>query len=463
MLEQVSNFIDGWGSGGIGSMQDIGALRKALETGNVGIVAAGDTGAAALRVQSLEPTLKRLSFQAKHCVGWNLIPKVTARSVAEEYTQLSSYGQTGDGFTPEITSPAAVDEDLVRAVAMVRFMAVGAEVSLATQFVQNVAPIMALKAQNATLLLLRLIETALWEGSTAKNPLAWNGIGAQIEAWAAGHSEDAEIVVDLRAQPFTPEVFEDACATIVGRYGQATHAFFDVPTNADLAKQMYSQMRWERGRETPGGVNDKIGVRYRAFESQTTNDRVQIYQNPMLQYVLKCPTAAVGKNCPAMPVVTTATGAHVGTLLDADTYYYKVIAIGQSGRSAPSTADTQAVNGAQDAVLTIVNPADTIYFEIWRSIDNAAFYKLDSVPCSTTGTTTYTDDGSEIAGCSKAYIGELESDQVIAFHKLTDLMKLDIAPLGTASRFLMLLYGVPIVYNCRRWVEVKNIGRWTTP
>lgn len=443
---------------GSSSVQEVMDLQKALETGT-GIVADGTTGGAALRVQSLEGALTRLQHKKKDCIGWLNLPMGKAKSIAEEYDLLKGYGETGDGFMPEIASPGVVDSEYERKLATVRFMGVTKELSLASTLVQNITPVEALESNNGMLKLLELAEWAIWEGNSAANALSWDGIGKQITTWAAANPEDAGIVIDMRGAPISPEVVEDASLSILERFGAATDLIMPPRVQSDLAKQMYQSGRWTIGHEPAG---NRFGFEINKFTTGH-GETVGFLPHRLLRYLRPCPTAAAGASYPSTPVVASATSSNADTLLGADTYYYKVVAVGQNGHSAPCSAVTQAVNGAQDAVLTIVNPSDTISFRIYRATDNTNFYLLEQVACASTATTTYTDDGSEIAGTNKAYMLQMDEEEVLVFRRLADMMKLDLATVGTAKRFMILMYGVPIVKNPRKCCLIKNIGTYDNP
>ena len=56
------------------------------------------------------------------------------------------------------------------------------------------------------------------------------------------------------------------------------------------------------------------------------------------------------------------------------------------------------------------------------------------------------------------YVGEMDS-QVLTFRQLAPLMKMDLAVLAPAYRWMILLYGVPILFAPRKWAKLINIGR----
>jgi hypothetical protein len=49
-------------------------------------------------------------------------------------------------------------------------------------------------------------------------------------------------------------------------------------------------------------------------------------------------------------------------------------------------------------------------------------------------------------------------NEVIEFAQLAPLMKMDLALLGPAYRFMILLYGTPFLYAPKKMVRLVNIG-----
>jgi hypothetical protein len=48
----------------------------------------------------------------------------------------------------------------------------------------------------------------------------------------------------------------------------------------------------------------------------------------------------------------------------------------------------------------------------------------------------------------------------MSFKQLAPLMKLPLARISAAERFMILLYGMPLLYNPKRCVLLKNIGAY---
>ena len=100
--------LNGFGGGDLGAAATLDELNKAISAG-YDIVS--QTGGAALRPQSLESTLKVLTFLDQHVKLWKKLPKLPAYSTAEEYNQLNDYGEDAGGFFQEGGLPREEDTD----------------------------------------------------------------------------------------------------------------------------------------------------------------------------------------------------------------------------------------------------------------------------------------------------------------------------------------------------------------
>jgi hypothetical protein len=106
--------LDGFGSS---SADDLKNLNKALSAGQdqnpPGSVTAGD--GFALRVESLERTLKNTTYKMEHIRLFKAIPKLAAYNTVEEFNQIQSYGENADaGFIDEGNLPEEDDASYER-------------------------------------------------------------------------------------------------------------------------------------------------------------------------------------------------------------------------------------------------------------------------------------------------------------------------------------------------------------
>ena len=198
---------------GVGSEADIQELSKALEAGFQ--VGAGKTGGSALRVESLEASLKMLTYTSSHIKFWKKIPKSPAYSTVEEYNQLSDYGGRQNPFVQEGELPQATDTSYTRRVQLIKFMGTTREVTHQATLVHPAhGDLIALENQSGILWLLEQIERNLFQGDSSLSfdgeAEQWDGMDALI---------DPTSVLDLEGQSLQEADLEEAANTIIENFG----------------------------------------------------------------------------------------------------------------------------------------------------------------------------------------------------------------------------------------------------
>ena len=182
---------------------------------------------------------------------------------------------------------------------------------------------------------------------------------------------------------------------------------------------------------------------------------------------VKAPAAPTADGVAPAAAVTDATN-----LLFADTqagdYFYAVSAINKYGESALTAlgASAIAVTTGKSVDLKFTGAAGTAGYKIYRSKKDDVSGKF--YPIMTISVKELTDgyDGASaglvrdknrtIAGCEESFLIDNSTD-VWAFKQLAPLMKMDLAVLSPATRFMLLLYGTPILYAGKKMVTFKNI------
>ncbi len=74
--------------------EELSRLQKALHLGNI----EGTESGGPLRVESLESTLKTVTYREEHLKFWRAIAKKRAFNIVEEYNRLVAYGSSGEAF-----------------------------------------------------------------------------------------------------------------------------------------------------------------------------------------------------------------------------------------------------------------------------------------------------------------------------------------------------------------------------
>lgn len=456
----MEELLNGEGEGfGISSMADLDELKKALDIG----YSQPTTGQGfdALRVESLESTLKLLTFSQQHMKLWNLIPKLEAYSTVEEYNRLLEYGGDGGGFNTSGELPQEEDSTYERADQKVKFLGTTRSVTHPSTLVRTVpADMIAQETQNGALWLMGKINHALYYGNAAAVPVEWNSITSQIME-GSGH------VIDLKGQPLTKEDIEAAAYLITENYGIPSQFFSNQKVFADFSDTYNQYQRFN----APGGASGVVGTPVTGVS--TTSGVVNFQPDTFVKEGRAAPASATSLKAPNAPTLSLGSpGTVSGSVFeatDAGDYKWQVTAVNQYGESAPCTLSSAATLAAgQGVVLTITDGGGTIAataYKIYRTEkDGSTATWTGKVVARSkssgvyTSPTTWTDINEYRPNC---FLGLMldTSNQSLSFKQLSPMIKMNLAIISPAIRWMQLLYGTPIVYAPKKNVVFRNIGK----
>jgi len=250
---------------GVGSASQLNELRKALSAGYVTNQGNGSqTGGGALRVQSLEQSLKVLSNTERHYKFWQEVPKTPANSTVEEFNTLGQYGVDQGGFNFEGQLPQQDDSTFTRNVALVKFLGTTRQVTHPLSMVKPAhGDVIALENRNGILWILRRLESAFFTGNStltfgSVEGAEFNGLQQQIAS---------SNIVDLLGNPLSEEVIEEGANQIAAVYGTPTHLFLSQRAMADFSKTVYGKERFMPQQATVDS-NGKVGYFVSAITTQ---------------------------------------------------------------------------------------------------------------------------------------------------------------------------------------------------
>lgn len=468
------------------SRESVDALNKALAAGQItGRETADLTTAsgAALKVESLEKTLKHLTFRESDIKLWKDIPKKPAYNTVEEFNQQVSYGQDRGGFYAEGELPDEEDSTYVRRAQFTKYLGVTKSVTHQMTLVRStIGDIMQKTIKDGTMWILRKLDQSLFFGNDKLVDLEFNGFIAQQEysdSWANRNSYfNSDHVIDMRGQALTEEAIESAANTIVESYGLATQLYTAPSVLSGFVKQFYGNKFIMPN--TQALTNGVMGQRVQQFESQFgsigLNQDIFFKKKPSKN----ANSAATSDKAPLAPTVTVkAVDAAAGSKWGADdagAVYYAVAAFNRYGESALTIVSDAAVTvvegGAAD--LTIADAAGSVHkataFRIYRTKKGESatseFYplfevSLDDVTRGLDGAVagSVRDLNTFLPNCDQAMVMQFDNE-VIEFAQLAPLMKMDLALLSPAYRFMILLYGTPLLYAPKKMVRIINIGQF---
>jgi len=453
-MNDLSHLEDGFGET---SAADLAELRKALEIGyqqpTTGV------GFDALRVESLEATLKLLTYQAIHVRLWNMIPKTNAFSTIEEFNRLIEYGTDGGGFVPSGELPEEEDTTYERADEKVKYIGSTRSVHHPATLVRTVpADLIAQETSNGALWIMGKTNRGLYYASEANIAEEYNGLPEQIES-GAGH------VVDLEGAVLSADAIENASQLINDNFGFPTRLFSNPKVFTDFGKAYQSFQRWQQ----PGGQAGVAGTPTTGYN--TLSGLINFEPDTFVKRGSAPLAAASSPKAPVPPTVTEVVNAGTTSKFragDVGDYIYQVSAINRFGESAPSASSpTSAVTAGDDVDVTITDGggafAATAY-KIYRTAPDGTvfFYINKTVARATVGgvpqpTTVYNDDNE---WRHNTFIGLLldVTNQSLTFRQLAPMMRMPLATISPAIRWMQLLYGTPIVFAPKKNVLFKNIG-----
>lgn len=229
------SFKDYEGIEGFGMVQeDINSLNKALSAGadiNKPAVEAGQ--GFALRVESLENTLKNTEYRMEHIKLWKSIPKLAAYNTVEEHNEISSFGLNNDaGFIAEGDLPTEDDSTYERKYAIIKYMGTVRRVTHPMTLVKPAhGNVISLETVNGTMHLLRMLNKALYYGDSSLSDLQFDGFEKLMN-----DNANANNIIDLRGKPLSEDYLTDGALTAMDapNYGQVTHLFCN-PKVVELA------------------------------------------------------------------------------------------------------------------------------------------------------------------------------------------------------------------------------------
>jgi len=470
------------GSGfGQTSLQSVQELNKALTAGYVSD-AASMAGGGALRVESLDSTLKIVSFMMKNIVFYNDIPKSKAYNTVEEYNLLSKYGGNGGFFIPEGGLPRTEDSNYQRKVQYVKFMGTVREITHPMLLVRPAhGNVVALETKNGAMWMLQNIERALFNGNAGIISQAFNGLNQQL---LAGYSDPTtagdlqpnvatDHVLDLRGKSLTEGLFSEASRVLLDSFMYPTHCYLNHVNHRDYNVQFFSKGRYG----IPVGGDD-MTTGFDSRKVKTAGGTIQLRPNVFLRIDTTAPSTADNASAPTAPASAVVTVQSVSTsrgfqASEYGSYVYSVTAISRNGESAATAGSATAVvaaTGSAEVQIVITRGAVsgndlTQGYRVYRTRleDGPTGVPYLCLEVAAAGTTTTFLDGNEnLPGLGTAYVGQLD-ETVMSLRELSPMLKFPLATIASSIRWMQLYYNTPIVFRPRGWVIIKNIGRLTTP
>lgn len=458
----AQDYRDYSGYGNVQSPGEVAELHKALSAGHD----VNNPGAAAgvgfpLRTESLEATLKNLTYELDEIKLFKSIAKVPASNTVEEFNRVISYGEGGatsfnQGFFGEGGLPEEQDSTYERVSVLIKYLGVVGRVTHVANTIRAAhGNVIALETMNKTMELLRNLENALFFGDSSLIPEQWDGLAKLITDGAPDN------VIDLRGGQLTEPALNDMLLTIRDNYGQATDAYFGTGPFADLAKEVYDRQRFAYA-PAPG----VLGAQVNAFQGQ--HGKISLHDHVFIAPGRTARVNGLGKadRRPLQPTITVApaAGANPASQFgasDAGTYIYRIVAGNKYGLSAPVNTAGVAVAAGDGVTFTVAEGGqDTTFYEVYRTpIGGAAGTAKLMVRVPRTGASqVITDLNADIPGTSTGFVLQ-QNQRSFSWAQLLPMTRIPLAAIDTSIRWAQVIYGAIKMYTPTKNVVVKNIGR----
>lgn len=459
------------GQSGTGQMAigEVEELQKALTAG-YGSDTAALTGAGALRIQSLDTTMKATIQDNEHFALFNELQKLGAGATVDEWTEQSSVGGFLGGSTnTETGTISSAQGDYKRRVALVKYLMTKREVSFVATLGKNLAEIEAVEAQNGALQLLTDAEFLCFEGDSNVVPTEFDGLAAQI-----GQSDNVDHVLDAAGTSLASvnSVLDSTrIISSYGNFGRASHIFMSQGTQNDFDKNLDPAWRVALNDVPNGGTqigSPVVGIRTSQGNLKTKQDVFIRDETQLLPFQMMYPAIAA-KNlfAPASVEAVAAAGSASSAWKapQAGNFYYAVAGVNASGQSAVVVTAQVAVAQGGKVTLTIGASAsgEETGYVIYRGRQNGTnalsdLRQMIRIP-RTGAQTVFVDENRDIPGTTSAYILSLNpQSQALDWRQLLPMMKFALYPTSAATiPWAQLMFGYLRVAKRKHHTRIKNI------
>jgi hypothetical protein len=463
-------------------------LAKTLQAGH-GYLGAPTSlvGGAALQVESLDSTLKSVTYDASNLIMWPSIPQDRAYSLVEQYVRTNSYGDGGSAFVPESGSPSMNDSEYNRHAQKVVFLSTRRGVSLASTLVRSFAgDAESRESQAGTLWMLERLERELYKGNadfsnngkfdgeisaipSKMQNLNLSGLEVQLRSGDSDFSAQARafdgfggadsIIKDMEGDIISESTIEDLANVLMQNFGRPDQLHLAPKQMSDFIKQFFPKERVN----VLGIADGKAG--YVVREMVTTAGSIALRPN----LFLKPKDAPKSQNDRAsVPQAPAAAAAALATDGDSklklgEKYSYSVSAVNEQGECAATAATSEVTVDAdgKNIKVTISAPAGgaaPTHYAVYRSDKNGAGKKFVGYVKAAGASTVFTDRGEKVEGGATAYMLDMRPE-IMVWKQLAPLMKINLAQVSTSKEFLLWLAGTLIIFAPRKSGIIQNIGK----
>jgi hypothetical protein len=480
--------------GGAESADRVYELVKAMSaTAQTGAQLWGTTTAgAALKAESLDPTLKILTNREKHIVTYKMIPKQKAYNTVEEYNQMLDYGSLQGIGNLEGETPTFVDSQYRRQAAYIKYLGVAGEVTHPMTLVKlgsGVGNMLATETYNKMQYLMRGINLLLATGDSNLSAVDFDGVFKQHFSAVMGSSTNLDTytadgsVIDARGKRLNDTKVEDAASSVVNdNYGSLSTILAAPAVFNNYVKEFHESKRIVPGLNGNAGiVGAEMGQSVNKIQTQFGPVDVvsDIFFDRQVAKLYNSPATSTKAPAAITPdisdPVTVAANTSTRFTDGAGDYFWGVVAANRYGESAMTMMKltATAVATTEAVALKFAQSGGSYaaeYFIIYRGTKDAANYQTDKyypiIKLSVAELATGWDGGGTgvvkdlnryLPGTHSAIVFD-NSEEVWAWKQLAPLMKMDLAIVSPSYRFMILCYATLVLFAPKKISRIINLG-----
>jgi len=482
MTDAVNQILSGLDQG-IVSQADVENLNKAITAGYGGAGKPTDlTYGGVLQAESLEATLKSVTFDMKNLKMWPAISVDKAYNLFEQYNRLISYGSDSAPYIGEGGAPIEEDSTYVRDGQKIVFFGTRRKVSHQMTLVRTtVGDIVAQQAKEGTMHLLKNVEREMYwghahfinrlDGSNSGSPndlpqnsIAMSGVLQQLKKGDSdvlmrsgdfeGYGDAQSISQDLGGNVIAQDDIERLAVIALENFGSPSELHIEPAALSAFVKQFYPQFR-----SAPGLSGQTVG--YDVNKMTTTAGAIDFQPNLFLRPRAGARALSVSAQAPApgaLAIAGSNTGS--GSALAAGVYQIKVTLVNDAGESIPVQGSAATLAAGENITLTVTGmPAGVKYIKAYLSAPGGAVgTEKFAGNFANAGNTTYVLAGRKQAGLGEAFLLDM-SAECMKFKQLAPLSKINFAIVTTALEFAIVMYGALFVYTPRFNCLFENVGK----
>lgn len=454
---------------------EVEALQKALTAG-YGTDSAAFTGGSALRIESLDTTMKSTIQQNEHFKLFNALQKPKATATVDEWTERNGIGGFLGGTTNSETGTIRESQgSYKRRVGLVKYLMTKCSVSLISTLGNNIAASETVENEAGALRILTDCEFLSFEGDSDVVPTEFDGIMAQMQDGVDSSDIDGGNIIDAEGGNLASiHALNRAAAQIAGfgNFGRPTDIYVSQLTQADFDNNLDPAFRVALPNVNAGGIAigaPVAGVRTSHGDIKMTNDVFIRDESLMQPFDVMYPalaTANTGLKPATQPSgVAASNAASKFGAAHAGLYYYAVAGVNADGQSDVYVTAQVTIAAGEQVTLTIPKSTagNETGYAIYRGRKGGTNAPSDlrlmkRIP-RTGSSTTYIDRNTDIPGTSKAYVLNMAPGaDAIAWRQLMPMLRFQLYPTDSAVLpWSQLLFGYLRIAKRKQHVVIKNI------